>query len=87
MRADWLAQHPEIPPRIANAIRQGAITQGMSKAEVIASWGKPCCAVYRPWVTHTPNGDVWLYTPDPYVAGTYIYFDKTGHVAFWTQSD
>lgn len=72
-------------PRIVLAIETGAITEGMSQEQVIASWGEPCCSLIN-GVTHTAYGDVWRYTMYEDIPGTYIYFDRTGHVIYWTQS-
>lgn len=83
-RLDWLATHPDTPPRIAQAVSQGAITQGMTKAQVRASWGTPCGLCYG--TTQSSWGDTWEYNPlgyGSYSTGTIVYFDSAGRVRGW----
>jgi hypothetical protein len=40
-REKYVLAHPELDPRHCNLIENGIVGIGMSKEEVIASWGKP----------------------------------------------
>ncbi|HET7308185.1 MAG TPA: hypothetical protein VFK24_10290 [Gammaproteobacteria bacterium] len=83
MRANWLKEHPwvaKLTPHIADDIAAGKITVGMTKEEVKASWGEPCCAVYVPSIVRSPYGDRWYYQLGASSVGTFIYFSPDGKV-------
>lgn len=82
MRVGWLKDHPwvqQTTPAIATAIANGEIIPGMTKAEVLASWGYPHSPLGTA-VIKTPYAETWIYQMYPDIPGTSITFDATGHV-------
>lgn len=83
-RQEWLKAHQgEYTPAEAYAIRHQEIIKGMTEAEIRISWGDPCCSLIDS-IVHTPDGDIWRYTPLESIPGTYVYFGPDGRVINWT---
>lgn len=59
-RQNYLDDHPDLSPTIADAIAEGRIMEGMSSTEVLAAWGDPV----RTSISVTEFGDQesWTYT-------------------------
>ena len=83
-----------LPEEIRRAIDSKELAVGMTKEQVIASWGLPC-----KWCNGTrknPGGDTWEYhipgAESPIVGadfigigtGIYLYFDKDGILKHWS---
>jgi outer membrane protein assembly factor BamE len=84
-RDEYLASHPITQFR--DEISRGAIKVGMSKEEVIASWGQPCGYCYG--TSQSSTGDSWEYNifgTGSYGigAGTYLFFDNRGILQYWS---
>jgi outer membrane protein assembly factor BamE len=83
-----------LPEEIRRAIDQKELTVGMTKEQVIASWGLPCKWCYG--TRKNPGGDMWEYHfpgADSVIVGsdfvgigtgTYLYFDKDGKLRYWS---
>lgn len=83
-----------LPEEIRRAIDLKALAAGMTKEQVIASWGLPCKWCYG--TRKNPGGDTWEYhipgANSPIVGsdfigigtGTYLYFDKDGKLKHWS---
>ena len=78
----------DLSPDVRTAIEQKQIKKGMTKDEVMASWGKPC------WYCHgtrtTSEGDWWEYNAfgsGSYGAGsgTYLFFGKSDKLEYWSK--
>lgn len=82
-----------LPEEIRRAIDLKELVVGMTKEQVIASWGLPCKWCYG--TRKNPGGDTWEYhipgADSPIVGsdfigigtGTYLYFDKDGKLKYW----
>ena len=59
-REQYLAQNPSLAPNIRQAIVSQDIVQGMSRMDVMASWGPPasCSSIF----TVSPSQTVCIYT-------------------------
>lgn len=83
-----------LPEEIRRAIDLKQLVAGMTKEQVIASWGLPCKWCYG--TRKNPGGDTWEYhipgANSPIVGadfigigtGTYLYFDKDGKLKHWS---
>ncbi|QOJ19698.1 MAG: hypothetical protein HRU77_02655 [Gammaproteobacteria bacterium] len=83
-----------LPEEIRRAIDLKELAVGMTKEQVIASWGLPCKWCYG--TRKNPGGDTWEYhipgADSPIVGsdfigigtGTYLYFDKDGKLKYWS---
>lgn len=84
-RNQYIEQHQDSKSDITlNAIAHGYIKMGMTKEDVLASWGNPCGWCYG--TTHNSWGDSWEYNvfgAGSYGvgSGTYVYFDRWGRVS------
>ena len=58
-RDDYIAANPGLSPEIAEALREGKISKGMTDADVRAAWGDP----KRETVTVAESGisKIWAY--------------------------
>lgn len=86
-RVEYLASAPHTKDEFRAAIHGGRIMRGMSKEEVLASWGSPCS--YCTGTRSASWGDAWEYNPFGSAAGrksssTYVYFDGAGQVSGWS---
>lgn len=86
-RSAYLQSRPDIAPEMRWAIADGKIRQGMTKEEVIASWGEPCW--YCRGTREASFGDTWEYNvfgSGSYGAGngTYLFFDPGGKLRHWS---
>lgn len=84
-RLEYIAAHQEESANIRQSILDGKIETGMTKADVVASWGQPCSYCYG--TTHNSWGDSWEYNIEGSAApgaGTYVYFDDNGLVTGWS---
>lgn len=89
-RQQYLAQNPQLPPDIRQAIASQQIMSGMSRMDVMAAWGPPssCSRVF----TASPSRTVCVYTDkrtSVVLDRTYrdidyksVYFES-GHVVDW----
>jgi outer membrane protein assembly factor BamE len=82
----FITTHPH--DRYNAAIQKGEIIRGMSKADVVASWGEPCPFCYG--TTRNSWGDTWEYNLFGSAemgagSGSIIYFSPGGHVISWSQ--
>lgn len=80
--------NPDLKPEIRDAIQRQAVHVGMTKQQVLASWGEPCWWCYG--TRKTSNGDSWEYNVfgSSYMgagSGTYLYFDNNGILKFWSK--
>lgn len=87
-RDQYLQVNPQTEPRISAAITEGSIVIGMTKEEVIASWGYPCGRCYG--TRESSAGDWWEYNPfgsSSYGigAGTHLRFDNSGRLKYWSK--
>ena len=68
-RQGYASQHPELSAEIRQAILEGNVIKGMTKEEVIASWGKPSRTVDFGAETnpsfYDPGVEGWWYKPFP----------------------
>lgn len=83
-----------LPEEIRRAIDLKELAVGMTKEQVIASWGLPCKWCYG--TRKNPGGDTWEYhipgADSPIVGsdfigigtGTYLNFDKDGKLKYWS---
>lgn len=79
---------PHLNAKIRNAIENGEIKVGMTKNQVIASWGNPCSYCYG--ARNSSWGDTWEYNEfgsSSYGvgAGTYLFFSSAGILKGWSQ--
>jgi outer membrane protein assembly factor BamE len=79
---------PNLAADIRQAIQAHKIKIGMTKDQVLASWGNPCW--YCPGTRKNSWGDTWEYNPfgtgDLSIgAGTYLFFDEDGRLTAWSQ--
>lgn len=86
-RYDYLETRSDLRPEVRAAIIDGKIMRGMTKAEVIASWGEPCW--YCRGTRKASWGDMWEYNvfgSGTYGIGngTYVYFDAGDKVTEWS---
>jgi len=83
-REQYLLNHSELKEEIKTCIKEGKLRIGMTKEEVIASWGKPIDVnktvgpggVHEQWVYNA----CW-YDPNPRYT-TYLYFED-GKLISW----
>lgn len=78
---------PALPNEIRDAIINNQIKVGMTKDQVIASWGLPCEICYG--TRRSSSGDTWEYNPGGTTslgigAGTYLYFDTNDVLRHWS---
>ena len=82
-----------MPEEIRKAIDQKELVVGMTKEQVIASWGLPCKWCFR--TRRSPSGDTWEYNligGDLLVngsdfslgSGIYVFFDSDGILKRWS---
>jgi hypothetical protein len=73
-RAAYVAKHPELPITYKKAITAGKIMIGMTKEQVIASWGNPnkINKSVGSWGVH----EQWVYSSQ------YLYFEN-GKLTSW----
>lgn len=83
-RQDYVKAHPELDDQIKESILNGKIILGMTKAQVIASWGRPV-RIRQPvgsWRVY----EQWIYYNDPDSPHScpiiYVYF-RNGIVESW----
>jgi outer membrane protein assembly factor BamE len=82
-----IVSNPSVPNEIRAAIRNNQIMVGMTKEQVLASWGQPCGLCYG--TRRSSTGDTWEYNPGETTslgigAGTYLYFDTNGILRYWS---
>jgi hypothetical protein len=80
--------YPNLSPDTRKAIQEKTIKAGMTKEQVIASWGNPCWYCYG--TRENSWGDTWEYNvfgSSSYGAGsgTYLYFDRSGYLEHWSK--
>lgn len=85
---DAVMNDPMLSADVRRAIENKQIKVGMTKNEVMASWGIPCWYCYG--TRETSEGEWWEYNPfgtGRYGAGngTYLFFDNTGTLKYWTK--
>ncbi len=75
-RSLYVDQHPELPAPMADAIREGQISVGMTQEMVQVAWGKP---VRTQPVTQVDAVSEWTYG-NYFMGGniTSLYFDMAG---------
>jgi hypothetical protein len=75
-RAMYVDQHPELPATMADAIRDGQITVGMTQEMVQVAWGKP---VRTEQLSKGDAASQWSYG-NVFLGGniTSLYFDMAG---------
>lgn len=76
-----------ISNEIRSAILNKQIMVGMTKQQVLASWGQPCGLCYG--TRRSSAGDTWEYNPGETTSlgigiGTYLYFDVNGILRYWS---
>ncbi|MBS0425614.1 MAG: hypothetical protein JSR71_14695 [Proteobacteria bacterium] len=93
IRQDVLSD-ANLPEETRRAINLKELVAGMTKEQVIASWGLPCKWCYG--TRRNPGGDTWEYhipgAESPIVGadfigigtGIYLYFDKDGILKYWS---
>lgn len=85
----YLDNNPQTPPDVANAILHHKIMKGMTIAQVLASWGKPCMTCPGTnIIVHGPTTleyDWFDGGPKASGAGTVLYFDPDGTLMGWGQ--
>lgn len=93
IRQDVLAD-TNMPEEIRRAIDQKELVVGMTKEQVIASWGLPCKWCYG--TRRSPSGDTWEYSlfgSDLVINGSdiigigngvYLFFDSNGTLKHWS---
>lgn len=79
---------PLTPESIKSSIKEGKITIGMTKEQIIAAWGSPCGYCYG--TRESSHGSIWEYNPFgtgrySIGAGTYLYFGNDGKLRSWTK--
>lgn len=79
---------PALAPKVREAIENNKIKIGMTKNQVIASWGNPCWYCYG--TRESSWGDTWeynLFGSGRYSAGsgTYLFFDTLGRLKAWSK--
>jgi len=75
-RSLYVDQHPELPATVADAIKEGQITVGMTQEMVQVAWGKP---VRADKVSEVDAVSEWTYG-NVFMGGniTNLYFDTAG---------
>ncbi len=77
-REGYISAHPELNPKIKDAIIKGEVLEGMTEDEVKASWGSPT------QIVKGAEGDFYYVYMKPGGKGTYshhvVIFDKSGRV-------
>ncbi len=68
-RQGYINQHPELTQEIMQAILEGEVIAGMTKEQVVVSWGKPSktddfSTDPNAW-WYDPRGEGWWYKPFP----------------------
>ena len=83
-----------MPGEIRRAIDQKELVVGMTREQVIASWGLPCKWCFG--TRRSPSGDTWeynLFGSDLWVTGSdligngtgiYLFFDRYGLLKHWS---
>ena len=71
-REQYILNHPELSANMKRTIAVGTIMIGMTKEQVIASWGRP--RDINRTVTRYSTREQWVYGEFPY--STYIYFEN-----------
>lgn len=83
-----------MPEEIRRAIDQKELVAGMTREQVIASWGLPCKWCFG--TRKSPGGDTWeynLFGSDLWVTGSdligngtgiYLFFDRYGLLKHWS---
>jgi len=74
LRAEIIKRHPEWPEKIKNQIRSGTVTIGMTKQQVLSSWGRPSDINRTVWSSGTR--EQWVYND------SYLYFEN-GKLTSW----
>ena len=79
---------PNLSAEMRRIINENKIRVGMTKAQVIASWGSPCGHCYG--TRQRSSGDSWEYNifGSSYMgagSGTYLYFDNKGILQHWSR--
>lgn len=61
-RQEHVSSHPELSEEIKQAILQAKVVEGMTKGQVVASWGKPS-KINEPFTNQFGNyyGESWEY--------------------------
>ncbi len=72
-RLNYIVNNPQTDPQTAYFIRSGMIAEGMSTAEVQASWGDPL--ISRSYVNSEARSDKWVYKRG---GKTFILYFKNG---------
>ena len=70
--------NPNCSPRIKQLIREEGIIVGMTKEQVIASWGEHCWWCYG--TTKSSWGDTWQY------GYQILFFNSQGILTGWTRT-
>jgi hypothetical protein len=82
-RAKYFAEHQDTPPKVVELIESRKIAVGMTKDQVLASWGRP----YRTTKTHYMgrNTGLWEYRAinDRYGRHATVVYFTGGQVAGW----
>lgn len=78
----------DTPQHVKEKIINKQISVGMTKKQVIASWGEPCWWCYG--TRQSSMGDTWEYNvfgSSAYGAGsgTYLFFDSNGVLKYWSK--
>lgn len=77
-REGYISAHPELNPKIKEAIIKGEVLEGMTEDEVKASWGRP----YQ--IVQGTEGDFYYVYLKPGSKGRHghevVVFDKNGKV-------
>lgn len=86
-RSDVLSKE-DLSPEIRRTIMNKKIMVGMTKDQVIASWGKPCSWCYG--TRQSSTGDTWEYSKfgSSYIgvrSSTYLYFDNRDVLRYWVK--
>jgi len=86
-RSDVLSKE-DLSPEIRRTIMNKEIMIGMTKDQVLASWGKPCSWCYG--TRQSTTGDTWEYSKfwSSYIgvrSSTYLYFDNHDVLRYWVK--
>jgi hypothetical protein len=58
-RQNYVNDHPDLPPAIAEAVIEGRIMEGMSTEDVRAAWGEPARETLS--ITEAGDQEIWSY--------------------------
>ena|SRR5579864_696738 len=75
-RNDYIAAHPELSSSVRALIQGGQVAPGMTKDQVLASWGPPPSDCHG-WQSNLMT--IWDYCHHP--GRTLLMFDKNGRVS------